>query len=96
MTTPVPDPLELEAPSTYTFHHRVWSGESSRGVDSPKLFCSEVGANSATKSASTCPFMAVLGRYFTPNALTFAPHFQIRPVKSALLNMACTGYCVTK
>jgi hypothetical protein len=82
MTTPVPDPLALEAPSTYIFHHPEFSSESSWKAVAFNSLCSKAGVNSATKSARIYPFMAVLGRYFTSKAPIFAPHFEIWPVKS--------------
>ena len=57
MTTPVPDPLALEAPSTYIFHQLESSDEFSWNVVSLKSFCLGVGVNSAIKSASICPLI---------------------------------------
>uniref|UniRef100_A0A2N9ISS5 Uncharacterized protein n=1 Tax=Fagus sylvatica TaxID=28930 RepID=A0A2N9ISS5_FAGSY len=82
MTTPVPDPLALEAPSTYIFHHPELLSESCWEAVALDSLCPEAGVNSATKSARIHPFMAVLGRNFTSKAPIFAPHFEIRLVKS--------------
>ena len=60
-TIPKPEPLEFAAPSTYSAQHffprfrSVPLGRSS--LVSMSLFS---GANSAMKSASTCPLIAVL------------------------------------
>ena len=57
MTTPIPDPLALEAPSTYIFHQLESLGEFSWNVVSLKSFCYGVGVNSVTKSARVCPLI---------------------------------------
>ena len=77
MTTPIPDSLALEALSTYIFHHPEFSGESSWKAIVFNSLCSKAGVNSATKLARICPFMAILGKYFTFKAPIFAPHLEI-------------------
>jgi hypothetical protein len=82
MTTLVPDPLAFEAPSKYIFHYPEFSDESSWKAVAFNSLCSKAGVNSATKSAKICPFMAVLGKYFTSKVPIFTPHLEIRPMKS--------------
>ena len=68
---PAPLPCAFEAPSTESFHI---GRSSSERVGS----ASSIGANSMTKSARTCPFIAVLGLYLMSNSLSSMAHFAFR------------------
>ncbi len=95
MTTLVPAPFALEAQTTYNLHQLVSSINYRLQVSTFGISCPDMGVNSTTKLAKTCPLIAVLGRYFTSKTLIFSPHFKIQPVKLAFLNMAWKGYYVT-
>uniref|UniRef100_A0A2N9EV78 Uncharacterized protein n=1 Tax=Fagus sylvatica TaxID=28930 RepID=A0A2N9EV78_FAGSY len=63
-TIPKPEPLEFAVPSTYnTQPVTSWIRSATLMSCSPMGVLLFSGANSAMKSASTCPLMAVLGLY---------------------------------
>ena len=81
--TPAPPTYLLEDPSMWMLH----CGTSSAPWPSSLV-------NSAMKLAITCPLMAVLGRYFTSNSLSYIAHSAIRPTVSRLFIACCKGFSV--
>ena len=80
-------PCAFEAPSTESFQVEgsVATWASLAGSDD---------ANSMTKSAKTCPFIAVFGLYLISNSLSSMAHFISLPEVSGLCSTCFIGYSV--
>ena len=80
-------PCAFEAPSTESFQveKSVAAWASLEGSDD---------ANSMTKSAMTCPFIAVFGLYLISNSLNSMAYFISLPEVSGLCNTCFIGYSI--
>ena len=84
---PAPLPYAFEAPSTESF-------QAERSAAAWASVSGSIDANSMTKSAKTCPFMAVFGLYQISNSLSSMAHFISLPEVSGLCNTCFIGYSV--
>ena len=93
-TIPTPAPLTLLDPSTSRIHSPS-SLVSPRRRTSCSKAGSKAGDNSATKSARTCDFIAVVGRNITSYSPSSTAHFARRLETSGLWRTNFTGKEVT-
>ena len=84
---PAPLPCAFVAPSTESF-------QMGRSVCAWVFLVSSAEVNSMTKSAKTCPFMAVLGLYLMSNSLSSMVYFISLPEVSGLCSTCFIGYFV--
>ena len=84
---PAPLPCAFEAPSIDSF-------QVERSVATWASLVGSADANSMTKSAKTCPFIAVFGLYLISNSLSSMAHFINLPEVSGLCNTCFIGYYV--
>ena len=84
---PAPLPCAFEAPSTESF-------QVERSVAAWASLAGSADANSMTKSAKTCCFIAVFGLYLISNSLSSMAHFISFPEVSSLCNTCFIGYYV--
>ena len=82
-TTPAPPACLFEDPSIWTLHCTTTS--------TPWL---SMKVNSAMKSATTCPFIAVRGRYHISNSLSSTAYNTVCPATSGLLMVLLRGLSV--
>ena len=82
-----PLPCAFEAPSTESF-------KAERLVAAWASVSGSIDANSMTKTAKTCPFMAVFGLYLISNSISSMTHFISLPEVSGLCNTCFIGYSV--
>ena len=80
-------PSAFEAPSTESFQ-----AEKSVVVWASLVVSADV--NSMTKSAKTCPFIAIFGLYLRSNSLSSIAHFISLPYVSGLCNTCFIRYYV--
>ena len=81
---PAPLPCAFEAPSTKSF-------QVERLVAARASLAGSADANSMTKSAKTCPFIAVFGLYLISNSLSSMAHFISLSEVSGLCNTCFIG-----
>ena len=82
---PAPLPCAFEAPSTESF-------QVERSVVVWASLAGSADANSMTKSAKICPFIAVFGLYMISNSLSSMAHFISLPEVSGLCSTCFIGY----
>ena len=85
--SPAPLPCAFVAPSTESLHMGRLVGVRAFSAGSTEV-------NSMTKSAKTCPFIAVFGLYLMSNSLSSMTHFISLLEVSGLCNTCFIGYYV--
>ena len=84
---PAPLPWAFEAPSTESF-------QTERSVVVWTSLAGSADVNYMTKSAKTCPFIAVVGLCLMSNSLSSMAHFISLPEVSSLCNTCLIGYSI--
>ena len=77
---PTLEPFWFAAPSVYTSQITVEEAEATKTLDPSLLSSPTSSVNFATKSAKTCPFTVVRGRYLISKDLSIVSHLAILPV----------------